>query len=990
MAPRDRSGIQGSPGQNAPTSDWSMFQQESRQRAQERAREIEREGMVEYDMEVEDFTATTKQPRWRAPDPGPPGNTAQVFNLDQVYDPDDPSGIIGSVVATLAENFANHGAASIENQKDDYMNNFIVNLHNHSIPFPIPLQYFITDINIAQSNQMPYQSVSMSLKIPYELAMGLFTGGNAHPEPGQWLCIRQLENDDDARFHETNPFRPRNWEQGLGNQFGEALTDLVFLGTISSLKWDINCDQVTGQMTAAVQVQANSFIHNLVYAEYSVKNALMNDQDLSEFLDPDFDTQDAENPDQDQFVDKNAFLKNREPMFNESTKYYLNWSDWYRFIKTSAAGNVGKVKLKDALSAMLSALAYPQLPISLQFEPTDFASWFIDIARSGMDIVSLMKRLYFSFGEKIGRQLVNGAISVMEVLQIENPLVDASGVYTTGALLYLEAMSGRVGYDGFEIGREVLGGAGPGMAVNEAGDPGQDQIREIEDLATFLGNPYANDQLARLGDIRSLIHVATSRADIPPSHPLWGSMPHEDIPFIDLNRIKNLNMNTTTVWDLIRGTFQPDNQVIELFPTILSVSNRDVVDWYEAAGNKIHPTYKALGGVPTIVLRLKPMHPIIGKQGISKRTLDREKDFNAFRGAAHFSYRERLQYLTATEKVDNPVTGRNMKDYKDSSYGEKLPYGFDPTMSITHPDYGGSLCLPVPLYKYEIVNMSFSQADTARINSVKVNSPELKNMSGRSRNVMEGEMIHNVEMALRHGWRSYNPIWPYREYRGAPNTKPSAEQAVNTGRIMTALSERIYMIYGDDQMYFRGQIVCKSQIRKSITPGCWMEILMGENAGMAPRLQNMLVYVTGIVHAYDVDPLDGEVTMSSTITFERGSYGGIVANLPSYKGPTIDLQTYMETLGVPYNPGEALTLTQANALTDQPIAEMEPPRRQVVSNEAARRMYVALRLQKGDLTPQEGQQIIASGNIPADDYTLYQSLVQRFGGNSGHDPSGTP
>ena len=102
MAPRDRSGIQGSPGQNAPTSDWSMFQQESRQRAQERAREIAREGMVEYDMEVEDFTATTKQPRWRAPDPGPPGNTAQVFNLDQVYNPDDPSGIIGSVVATLA------------------------------------------------------------------------------------------------------------------------------------------------------------------------------------------------------------------------------------------------------------------------------------------------------------------------------------------------------------------------------------------------------------------------------------------------------------------------------------------------------------------------------------------------------------------------------------------------------------------------------------------------------------------------------------------------------------------------------------------------------------------------------------------------------------------------------------------------------------------------------------------------------------------------
>ena len=897
-------------------------------------------------------------------------------SIDNIYNPEDPDGTVGRILANFT---ASVGNISLQNPEDSYMNNFIVNLHNYNIPVPLPLQYFITSFEISSSQTAPYQSCSFTLKMPASLAMDLFQGPNAHPEPGQWICVRHLpnDNDDDVFNIDMN----REWAQGLSDQAGEGMTDLQFLGTVTSLDWDIITEQGTGNIVTRIKVQANSFIHNLMFAEYAVKNASMSDQTFTEILEGVVRYDDFGNAvDAEGDVIVPAILNERDANSPLSDNYYIKWPYWRRLLAELASGAVGRTNLKVSLQRLVKGLGYPMLPASIQNEPTDFVHFifdFIEDLKRPTDLVTRLKMFYTTFGPQIGTLMINGAISVMEMLQIESPIVNSTSIESTAARLYGQFVD-DMGNDLFEARDPEVG----------------DTITEVEELRNFLGDPQLN--AAEPITIGRLIHVATTRDDIPPSHPLWGTMPHKDEPFIDMNRIKNYGMKTTTVWDLITGTFQPDSQIIELYPTILNASNRDVVDFYKAKGISINPIYQKLGGIPTVILRMKPTHPMIGRRGITRNTLDKEKKFNRERGAAHYSYRNNMEYIPASETVKDPVTGRVMADFKDNSYGQSLPYERNEIIPSSHPDYLKARSFPVWIYPHEIKSMKFSQTDRARVNSVKVSSPEVANMSSRLRYASEGNMVHNTEMALRHGWRTYNPTWPYAEYRGSPSTRPSAQTIINAGEIYSALSERMYIIYGDDQMYFKGTLVCSSQLSKSITPGCWIEIPMNESYYMLnnylkdakyKRQNNILAYVKAVTHAYTISQSDGTLSLETIIAFERGSYGGIVANIPAYRGPSINTAEYLRELGLP-DTDDAITAAQSARATRTEVPSYLNIITQDAPTDLALRAYVTLRISKGDMTPEEGQAIIASGEIPSDDYSLYQTLVTRFGGNDSHDTDG--
>ena len=83
-------------------------------------------------------------------------------------------------------------------------------------------------------------------------------------------------------------------------------------------------------------------------------------------------------------------------------------------------------------------------------------------------------------------------------------------------------------------------------------------------------------------------------------------------------------------------------------------------------------------------------------------------------------------------------------------------------------------------------------------------------------------------------------------------------------------------------------------------------------------------------------------------------------------------------------------LMQQEAQSQQVVVPQFTPRTRYTSTTTeALRAYVTLRLSKGDITIEQGRQIIETGQVPRDDYTLYQSLVERFGGDTSHDTDGT-
>ena len=856
-----------------------------------------------------------------------------VFPTSGIFDPDAPDSTTQAVLAPLFKLIQT--SMKFDRLEDSYANNFIVNLHNYNFPIPIPLQMFITSIEITNSKDAPYQSASMTLQLPVSIATSLFAGPTGTPEPGHWLVIRHRPNDPNNSPYDTI----------FGDKSGKSLDNLQFIGTITGIDYDISVDP-NGNNTCIISVLANSFIHNLMYAEYKVKPAGMRDQAFSELEGK-----------EDTLLASDAV---------SSSSYMISWPDWYALIQRESLAASGKVSLRNSLRFLTDALAYPQLPVSINLEPMDLASFLNIFVGSNFSLEELIGRLSLKVNAETLRIYLRGILSAYEIIAIDSPIVNYKEIRTTVAGLYAH-------YTNNNSGNSIFGDQ-------------SDTTEEIEKIKTFLDEsgfePY-NDIIK----ISSIVHIATTRDHIPPSHPMWGCMPHDDIPFVDINRIKNVNMETTTVWDLMRGTFQTDSNIIEFFPTILSVSARDM-QYYKEQNIEISNIHRFLGGIPTLILRMKPMHPMMGKYGINKQSIDSSKRFARAAVGLSTIKQPGLQYLTASEKIKDVLNGRKLSEYKDCSYGEVLPYFVEPTISSEHPDFVRARSLPAQIYQSEIIKMSYGLNDRARVNSVKVVNPQTKNMGSKLRYAIDGEAIQDVVSAVKHGLRSYDPIWPYNEFRSGPTSKPEVDEAPNYKLLNTHLSERCYLIMGDDQKYFAGTLVAMSLIDKGITPGQWVEVFLSEGHDVSIySKKSMLIYVEDITYDYDVNQLTGNITMKTFISFSRGSMGAQIPDFPYFKGPHIQLEKTdfddeggLQEEDIPGESGNPEWRPPVGT-EEKTLPEIEPIVKQETITEAALRHYAISKIQQGQMTPSEGKNLIDGGDpsaIPKDDMALFNAVKTRF------------
>lgn len=772
-----------------------------------------------------------------------------------------------------------------------YANNFIINYHSYTAPLPFSLEHFVTQCSFTKSKTGAYETARLSLKLPYQLALSLFAEDDAQPQPGGYILIK------------TRP--PTDPDQVLNTQSPENIENALHFGVVSSLQYDVTPDD-KGNLICKIDLVANSFIHNLIYGQY--RFTFLNSQDEV--------VREDENGKQVREVREEGY---------GSREYYKNIDDFLAFVKKEVNAATGKFNLGQSLRNFVEQFAYPMLPVSLHSEP--------------MNTQALYKVLYdpsASFEKTI------------EQLKLYVPESSINGLlYSLSNLAQL-------------AGEEQIGfGGDPFTQFYDPDNPTRNSFMKY--VMNGFTNPdaqyelgYDNDTVSestRLADaikiqprreiqLRDIIHVAVRRDDLPPSSELYGTMPAATETFQDLNRIRNLGAKSLTVWGLMQGTFQVDSQLIEFYPTMIPITHDDIEYFKKNTQipNPIKHLHKKLGGIPTLILRLKPMHP---KVSIDQTSIDAE-----YKRKKNFGSPSPLPppcYVTSSE-----LLGLNVKDnsfgkvmttdtvaFSDfqityegeitetldlsgprGTFGRTLdqrmgPAQFSRNMSVS----GGSSqparivqpsakpIIPVQIRKEQVLSMRFGQNDIDRINATFTNLPGVKNLSSRIKYGIMSDPVINNTAALKHGLRMYESTYPYFELSAYQGQKTNRADDIGQFLSMaqdnytdmtrfktTALAERAYMIYGDEQKYFKGTLVCTSLVPQGIYPGCWAEVFMQDPTGDKIDDQHAVLhlYVDSISHDYNVDIITGNVNVKSVISFSRGSYGATMPNFPTVRAAIPD------------------------------------------------------------------------------------------------------
>jgi len=775
-----------------------------------------------------------------------------------------------------------------------YANNFIINYHSYTAPLPFSIEHYVTNCSFSKSKTGAYETANLTLKMPYQLALSLFAEDDAQPQPGGYILIK------------TRP--PTDFEEILKTTSPENIENALHFGVVTDLSYNIETDD-TGNLICTIDLGASSFIHNLIYGEY--RFTFLNSQDEVVMQD-----------------EQGKQIREVRQEGYGSREYYKNIDDFLAFIKKEVAAATGAFDLGQSLRNFVQQFAYPMLPISLHSEPMNSQA---------------LNKLLLTPGATFEETIANLKLYVPE------PIING--------LLYGLADLAQL------AGDEQLGfGGDPFTQFWDPENPTRNSFEKwISNGFTNPDEAYAETRYAR-GDVvgeavflrqttkvqpkyelqlRDIIHVATKRDDLPPSSELYGTMPVTTEAFQDLNRIRNLGAKSLTVWGLFQGTFQIDSQLIEFYPTMVPLLDSDIKYFEKMQGKIANPVkliHKKLGGIPTLILRLKPMHPTV--------SIDHVSIDNEYLRKHQFGSPSPLPppcYITSSE-----IVGMNVKDNSfgkimssdtiemgefEQNYDDEVtetldlsgpngvlgrtmdtrmgPANFSRTMKIGGGKTdltkvsaeGAKPIIPVQIRKHQIKGMRFSQNDASRINATFMNLPGVKNMSSRVKYGIMSDPVINNTAALKHGLRMYESTYPYFELSAFQGQKHSRGDDMGTFFALaadnytdmtrfktTALAERAYMIYGDEQKYFSGNLVCTSLIPQNIYPGCWAEVFLQEPTGNKIKDQHstLHIYVDSVSHDYFTDIFDGNVSVTTRIGFSRGSYGAIAPNFPTVRAAIPD------------------------------------------------------------------------------------------------------
>lgn len=331
-----------------------------------------------------------------------------------------------------------------------------------------------------------------------------------------------------------------------------------------------------------------------------------------------------------------------------------------------------------------------------------------------------------------------------------------------------------------------------------------------------------------------------------------------------------LKGGATAIWSIVQQLFQPEPEMIELFPVIIPLGKEGTAD-AKAAGSG--GTYDGKGGfknsvltdqlqaVPYIMYRYKPLPPEFGGDRVTVNN-----NYARTRGLR---------------------TEQNSETYFEGYFG----------VHDSELDVGKNKYIRINKQRVMAVDLTWSEMD--RVNAVHLGFP-FSTGAGNNLFGVECVPVFNIEDINRNGLRMRNSSTPFRERPFSKSAEVAAiekvqeegtrrekrritdqqkalvssfyEQLKNQRERQrtssSAHAERMYYTIGEGHAYAKGQIVMTYYPEPDLIAGIWCLIDFHGGSDKA-----LTFYCTAITHSVTVAPDTGLPSGTTVLTVERASYG---------------------------------------------------------------------------------------------------------------------
>lgn len=364
------------------------------------------------------------------------------------------------------------------------------------------------------------------------------------------------------------------------------------------------------------------------------------------------------------------------------------------------------------------------------------------------------------------------------------------------------------------------------------------------------------------------------------------SISQQNIRITESNYARSLNNTSfTSVWQLIRNIFQPDEKIIELFPVLLPTAPRG---------------FSTSAGSDSATKEKSAIDNILGRSPVKDSDENLIYYTELAVGAGHpperpliegdIRYKKGLGLTDLGRAINaEPVLIYRFRPLQpdfdgshDSLKEHGLPAGNGPT---AHERFFGKKDRLVDLkdrtgYRYLEIDSSMVQrqelswSDMNRVNMVLVEPNVVSVAPDVLASSTYAPVFNNIDIN-RNGLRAIVQTLPFNLLGGASLEVFAA-----------ALAERIYYTVGEEHAYASGTITCVYIPSPNLLCGMWVKInyasrIPQTQTGQQPR-KDLVAYVTGVQHSVSMGE-DGKPQGTTTLTIERASYGGRIAYAQKHK-----------------------------------------------------------------------------------------------------------
>jgi hypothetical protein len=468
-----------------------------------------------------------------------------------------------------------------------------------------------------------------------------------------------------------------------------------------------------------------------------------------------------------------------------------------------------------------------------------------------------------SLGETNKTVFRKGAISMIDPA--------AMGGYTAGTNRILEALI---------------------ASLKRGGSSGQDMYDALHNLIVTLGHMQLPTSIAGLDKNTGRPHRLGNHIGIMGnfSDTMLGTIYRRNAS--DINRISTAIIKeqyfagafrggASAIWSIIQQLFQPEKDMIELFPVMIPLGEEGSADSRAAGdggsydgknGFQNSVLTESLQAVPYIMYRYKPLPP----------------DFHGTKAHVNSNF-SRTQGLRAEIKADK-------------TYHEGYFSNFNPTSDM-------GLAQFINVDKQKVLSVDLTWSETHRVNAVHLGFP-FSTGTGNNLFGVECVPVFNIEDINRNGLRMINSTTPFREKpyvmdsdlvaveelmngtkREQRRVTPAGKTRLNNyyaglkeqrNRQRTSSSahaERMYYLVGEGHAYADGQVVLTYNPDPDLIAGIWCRIKFTK--GDTSLEKALTFYCTAVRHQVGVDAHTGVASGLTVLTIERASYGNRI--------PAVDL-----------------------------------------------------------------------------------------------------